>query len=174
MKYTILTSLSLLAQLYSFAQGNVYNNSCPELNYCNDCGETKATYTGKLTRYFEKEVDWVIMSKTSGVVIVKVLIDTTGKACAQKFYNQTTVDAQTIRDMKLNRIIAQMGKWQPAMQDGKPVNSAVMLAIYSRVQKHKIFEVGYLRDDKERKWVVSGTDGKKPITNYDDINKLSD
>lgn len=174
MKCIILTCLLVFTYLFSFSQGNIYNNPCPDLDYCNDCGETKATYNGKLTRYFEKEVDWVNMSKTSGVIIVKVLIDTAGNPCAQKFYNQTTVDVQTIRDMGLEKIIRRMGKWIPAMQDSKPVNAAVMLAIYSRVQKHKMFEVGYLRDDKDRKWVTSGTDGQKPITNYDDINNLSD
>lgn len=174
MKYTILFLLLFSASLVSFAQGNLYSNTCTEQDYCNDCGETKAMYAGKLTRYFEREVDWVIISRMSGVVVVRVLVDTAGNPCAQKFYNQTTADVQSIRDLGLEKIIRRMGKWTPAMQDGRPVNSAIMLAIYSRVQKHKIFEVGYLRDDKERKWVVSGTDGKKPITNYDDINNLSD
>ncbi len=174
MKRLSLVMLLLLLSFIGFSQVNRYHTDCDPASFCNDCGDTKAEYNSHLIKYFEKQVNWAIMSRVSGVVVVRVLVDSTGTPCAYGFYNHSTVDKQGIRDLELDGIIQKMEKWKPAIVDGQPVNASVLLAIYSRVLKHRIFDVNYLRNDKDRKWVVSSSDGRKPVTNYDDINDITD
>ena len=174
MRTILLLPLLLTLTFAATAQQNVYAGNCLPEGYCKDCGETKAVYEGKLIKYFEKQLDWAIMSKMSGVVVVKILVASNGIPCAYAFYNHSTVDEQTIRDLHLDKIVNRMGKWTPAMQDGQPVNSSVLLAIYSKVKYHKMFEVDYLRNDKDKKWIVNGIDGKKPVTNFDDISDMTE
>lgn len=148
----------LAISLQSLAQRKpekiLFESECPQYEYCKDCGDTKAVFTGKLKRYFEKELNFRDLDLIEGVIIVQVAIDSTGTACANKFYNFTTNTSEEVNRLKLAWLIQKMPKWQPAIASGQPVNSFVQLAFYGKVEDRPLFDVDYLRNDKKKVWIV--------------------
>lgn len=151
-----------------------YQPDCAGFSYCKDCGDPQAAYPGKLTKYFEKNIDWQNLSHVTGVVIVRVLIDSAGNPCAGGIYNRSTADGDAVRNLDLNKLVWKMGKWSPAIFDGKPVNSGVLVAFYSRVKGRNLFSVDYLRNDRSRKWVVETDEGPKALMYFDDTATIPD
>jgi hypothetical protein len=140
--------------------------------YCKDCGSPQASYPSRLTRHFEDHIDWQNLNHIAGVVVVRVLVDSTGNPCPGGVYNRSTADNDAVANLRIGNIIMSMGKWQPAMEDGRAVNSSVLLALYAKVKGHGLFQVDYLRNDKSKKWVVETEDGPKALMYFDESAKL--
>lgn len=155
----LLTLLLLAFSLQASAQRKPakvqYESECPQYDYCKECGDTKAIYPGKMKRYFEKQLNFRDLDLIEGVIVVQIAIDSNGIPCVNKFYNYTTNTSEEVNRLRLPWLIGTMGKWKPAMVNGQPVNSYVKLALYSKVEDRPLFDVDYLRNDKEKKWVVN-------------------
>lgn len=126
-----------------------FPSQCPQLDYCYDCGEQKAVFLGKLKKYFEKEINPRDLDMIHGILVVEVAVDSAGNACANSFYNRTANTTNQVMLLDLDRIIARMPKWEPAVIGDNYVNSYVPLIFYSHVDGHGIFDVDYLRNDLE-------------------------
>lgn len=160
-----------LLSLSSFAQrgGRIeYQSRCPEYNYCADCGDQKAVFLGKLKKYFEKEINFRDLDIIEGVIIVRVAVDSVGHACAARFYNRTANTPDEVERLQLDRIIERMPQWEPAVFSGVQVNTYVMLAFYSHVDKHGIFDVNYLRNDKDKSWYVINSNNERILMYFDE------
>lgn len=118
-----------------------YESRCPML-YTTDSVTTLAFFKGNLTRYFTKHINWKKLEHMEGIIIIRVLVDTNGKACCHAITNNTLSRHETIQNMYLGDLIAGM-KWRPAMVGKKPVNSIRGIAIYNRVENEEEFSVGY-------------------------------
>ena len=134
----------------SFAQQGgkvIFSSQCQQFDYCYDCGEQKAVFLGKLKKYFEKEINPRDLDLIHGIIVVEIAVDSAGNACANGFYNRTSNTTNQIMLLNLDRIVANMPKWEPATIGGTYVNSYVPLIFYSHVDQHGIFDVNYLRHD---------------------------
>lgn len=152
-----------------------FYSKCPQLNYCKDCGDTKAAFPGKLKKAFEKELNFRDLERIEGVVILKVVVDSLGNACVDRLYNRSTNSSEEIRLLQLENVFARsMPKWKPAILGGKAVNSYVLLAMYSHIDGHGLFDINYLRNDKQRKWVLSNSNNQKVMMYFDSNAEMTE
>ncbi|MCD6062325.1 MAG: hypothetical protein K0R82_236 [Flavipsychrobacter sp.] len=170
MKSSLIVFVFVLQGLLATAQSSgvvSYASECPDFAYCYNCGDEKAVFLGRLKNYFEKELNLRDVDRIEGVVLVEVAIDSTGQACARKFINRTGNSAGEIRVLGLDRAIAKMPAWEPAASAGRPINTHVLLAFYSHIAGHGIFDVSYLREDTERQWhVINGN--RESVISYNE------
>jgi hypothetical protein len=155
----------------SFAQrgGKIaYKPNCPKLQYCRDCGDQKAVFLGKLKTYFEKQINFRDLDIIEGVIVIGIKIDSVGNVCVSKFHNRTANTPEEINRLQLANIVNGMPQWEPAVVNGVPMNAYVWLAIYSHVDKHGVFDVGYLRNDKDKTWYVVNSNNEKMMMFFDD------
>ena len=148
MKY-LLSAIIIITAFHARAQHTVdskeflvpYESRCPVL-YTTDTVTTLAFFKGNLTRYFTKHINWKKLDQVEGIIIVRVLVDTNGRACCYAITNNTLSSNETILNMYIGDLITGM-KWRPAMVNKKPVNSIRGIAIYNRVENEEDFTVGY-------------------------------
>ncbi|WP_276132173.1 energy transducer TonB [Polluticoccus soli] len=141
-----------------------YASNCPDFDYCYNCGDDKAVFLGRLKNYFEQALNMRDVDRIEGVVLVEIAVDSTGKPCARKFINRSSNSAGEIKTLGLDHAIAQMPVWEPAAISGKPINSHVILAFYSHITGHGIFDVNYLRNDADKQWHVINGNRESVIT----------
>lgn len=147
------------------SQGVVnYSSHCPDFDYCYNCGDDKAVFLGRLKSYFEKALNLRDVDRIEGVVLVEIAVDSTGKTCAKKFINRSSNSAGEIKTLGLDQVINNMPAWEPAVLNGNRINSHVILAFYSHITGHGIFDVNYLRNDADKQWHVINGNRESVIT----------
>ncbi|MEO9219917.1 MAG: two-component regulator propeller domain-containing protein [Bacteroidia bacterium] len=95
-------------------------DDCNMDRFCLDCGETKGIYNGDLNEYFSKAISAKKIKRLNEIILVQVLIDTTGKQCVKSIQNN-------VPKLGLKAIINSMTGWQPAISKEKPENVSVTL-----------------------------------------------
>ena len=122
-----------------------YDGYCKLPNFRLDDVDTLATFKGNLTKFFSKHIDWQQLDKIAGVVYIQVLVDSTGHICCKAISHQTLNNNETVNDLQLHSIIEQMPPWQPAIENGKPINTSTLLQLRCRIKGEPMFHVTYQR-----------------------------
>jgi hypothetical protein len=126
MKYLclLLTLLATNAKA-QFLFGQKYKD-CINDKPCYYCGDTVAHYKKRLNERLQYSLDhgmqrWV---GTSGTMYFEVEIDSTGHSCVK-----STRDDIPMSDVRntLRMSINQLYDWQPAILNGRPINSTVII-----------------------------------------------
>ena len=106
--------------------GEKYHN-CVKRDMCLYCGDTVAHFDG-LSKHFE----WQISHSPNGyearnfTAYYEVSVDSAGHACVISVRNLGTATSWAMKDDIL-RWINEMPAWKPALKNGQPINSSVIL-----------------------------------------------
>jgi hypothetical protein len=147
----------LMISVSCFGQGSEnlkvpYNNRCGIENTCHDCTDTVARFDGNITKYFSRNINWRILEQITGVILIDIGVDASGRCCIYNIYNHTANENNIILDLRLGSLITAMPAWKPAMKNRQPVSSIRSVAIYSFVKGRSTFDVSYISRDKPIKW----------------------
>ena len=161
----IIIGLTFLTSSFTLGQ-NLFPekfDGCNIGRFCVDCGDTKGTYNGNLTEYFSKSISAKKIKGLNEIILVQVLIDTTGKQCVKSIQNN-------IPKLRLKDIINSMTGWQPAISKGQLENVSITLKF--EINNEKIV-VTYQRIDPSSVTNMKSV-GTVEIVNNKTKNKSND
>ena len=105
-------------------------DDCPIMKPCVYCGDTAAHFTRGLSKYFADKITHSIYNSTYNLknfnVLYEVFIDSAGRPCVTSIESLGFGYSLQVKD-DIRRWIADMDDWKPAVKQGKPINSTVIL-----------------------------------------------
>lgn len=123
------------------------DNQCKKTSFCLDCGTPRAKMKGDIlvNDYFLAKLDKNAIEELYASILIQLLVDKNGKVCTREITFRSPVNTEEqIKALHLEKIVNEMPDWSPAVEDGKPECSIVLLRILAHANGYD-FNVDYYR-----------------------------